>query len=121
MARRERNMYVDHNPDDLGLISRKFKCPFERLKNIQSRLSNNGTNASAPYFDMTIGSGHADKYMYELYYDMIFMRSILAKLGVIDKVSESVSNIVFDNSVDQVVNRISENILKEHGRGTTDS
>lgn len=112
-------MYVDHNPDDPGLISRMFKCPFARLANIQKRLSHN--DGDGKYFDITLGNPQSDKYLYELYYDMLFMRSILAKLGVIDKVSESVSNIVFDNSVNKVVNKIAQNILQESSDGTTDS
>jgi hypothetical protein len=97
-------MTVDHNPDDPSLISRQFADPFLRLEDIKNRLSK--VNGNGKYFDITLGIGSAEKYHYELYYDMLFMKAILAKLGVIDKVPVSVSNLVLDESIDKVIDVI---------------
>ena len=97
--------YVDHNPEDPTMISRNFKDPFERLKNIQERL------AKGKYLDITIGCGGTDKYLYELYYDMIFMRSILSRLGVMDNIPPTTYGDVGSNSgISKVVAKIAENV-----------
>jgi hypothetical protein len=68
--------YVDDNPDNPNLISRRFQNPLTRLEDIGRRIK------ERQYLDVTIGTEYNPKYLFELYYDFLFMSRILAKLGV---------------------------------------
>jgi hypothetical protein len=95
--------YIDHNPEDPTMISRRFEDPVAHLKNIEQRIK-------SKYFDLTIGSGAAEKYLYELYYDLLFMRNILSKLGVMSNISGAPLEHSAERNVQKVVQRIKENI-----------
>jgi hypothetical protein len=96
-------MNVDHNPDDIGLISRDFDDPQARLLNFSERVSDK-------YLEATIGAGYVDKYLYELYYDVVFIRAILAGLGALPKKAKS-SKDSFSKNVDTIVNLIIDKIV----------
>jgi hypothetical protein len=95
--------YVDHNPDDPTLISRRFQDPFARLVDIHRRIK------TQKYFDITLGNLNSDKYLYELYYDFLFLCHILSSLDVMPKVSDTPAEHVVGN-VSQIVNAITEKL-----------
>ena len=114
---------VDNNPDDPTVISRNFEDPFKRLENIKERLDDR------TYFNVTLGNGATDKYLWELYYDLIFIKFILIGLGVWPKVSEPIPPHVA-GKVDPIINYIIDQIKKgkleerkddEQSRRTTSS
>lgn len=94
---------VDHNPDDPTLISRSFADPFARLNNIRDRIKNQ-------YLDITIKAAAADKYLYELYYDLVFLKNLLVRLGIYDEpiVSSDYTNAA---GLDKVVEAITKNLV----------
>jgi hypothetical protein len=96
-------MHVDHNPDDLGLISRNFEDPHARLLNFAERVKDQ-------YLKATIGAGYVDKYLYELYYDIVFVKEILSKLGVLPKTPRSVAE-PFASSVEAIVNTVIDKVI----------
>ncbi len=96
-------MLVDNNPDDLGIISRKFENPEARLLNFAERVSNK-------YLDVTIGSGQVEKYLYELYYDLVFVRKILSNLGALPKLEKS-SSEAFENGARHITNIVIDKVI----------
>ena len=104
------NDTIDHNPNDPTTISRKFEDPFKRLEDINERIHN------GKYFDVTIGSGVTDKYLWELYYDLIFINLLLIELGVCPKVSKPVPAHVagkVDLIVNDIIKRVKNGQLSE--------
>jgi hypothetical protein len=95
---------VDHNPDDPTLISRHFENPFNRLDDIRKRIKTS-------YLDITIKSPHVEKYLYELYYDMVFLKNLLVALGVFD---DEVVSADYPNAagLEKVVEAIRKKLLK---------
>jgi hypothetical protein len=96
-------MPVDDNPDDLGLISRQFENPEARLLNFAERVS-------TKYLDVTIGSGQVEKYLYELYYDLVFVRKILSNLGALPKLDKS-SNAAFEDGARHIANMVIDKVV----------
>jgi hypothetical protein len=94
---------VDHNPDDPTMISRHFSDPFARLQDMRQRLKSS-------YFDITIGSTQSEKYLIELYYDMIFLKNLLAALGVYEE-PDLKADVVNSSGIHKVVEAIRSNLL----------
>lgn len=94
---------VDHNPDDPTLISRNFADPFARLNSIRDRVK-------SQYLDITIKAATPDKYLYELYYDLVFLKNLLVRLGIYDEpvVSSDYTNA---SGLDKVVEVIRKKLL----------
>jgi hypothetical protein len=94
---------VDHNPDDPTLISRHFADPFARLSDMRERLKGS-------YFDVTIGSAQSEKYLVELYYDMIFLKNLLAHLGIYDEPNLR-ADVPNSSGINKVVEAIRSKLL----------
>jgi hypothetical protein len=98
------NATVDHNPDDPTLISRNFENPFTRLEDIRKRIKTS-------YLDITIKAPNAEKYLYELYYDMVFLKNLLVSLGVFED-EAIISDYPNAAGLEKVVEAIRKNLLK---------
>lgn len=94
---------VDHNPDDPTLTSRHFSDPFARLQDMRKRLK-------GAYFDVTIGSAQSEKYLVELYYDMIFLKNLLAALGIYDE-PDFKADVANGSGINKVVEAIRSKLL----------
>jgi hypothetical protein len=94
---------VDHNPDDPTFISRHFSDPFARLANLRQRIKDQ-------YFDITIGSQSSEKYLYELYYDLVFLKNLLVALGIYDEPGFK-ADLANNSGVDKVVEAIRSKLL----------
>jgi hypothetical protein len=98
------NITVDHNPDDPTLISRHFENPFTRLEDIRKRIKTS-------YLDITIKAPNAEKYLYELYYDMVFLKNLLVFLGVFED-EAIISDYPNAAGIEKVVEAIRKKLLK---------
>jgi len=99
---------VDNDPDNPGLISRKFVNPFKRLEDISRRIE------EGKYLAVTICGEHNPKYLFELYYDFVFLNHILANLGLMSKVSSNSQPEPFTSSVNSVIHKIVETIKSDN-------
>lgn len=95
-------MYMDHNPDDPTVISRNFSDPFARLQDIRERIKDK-------YLQITVCAPNAEKYLYELYYDMVFLKNILVGVGLYsEKLPDH--DVPGVRGIEEIVKKIRENL-----------